>query len=423
MIKKLRIKFMAYAMASIFVFLALILGAINIVNFVRVGEEGDTITKMIMEEGGKFAPKDEGGEPPTTPEGDSSMAPSSEGEIGPGQRGPDSPETRDSTRYFTAVIDSNGNGAILEGAFHISSFSENQATEWAKTLVGKEKGWSKTNYRYRTYTLNNDGNTYVTVIDMSRELDPSYRILWASLGGTGVGLVISFIALIFVSKWMVKPIEESNKKQKRFISDASHELKTPLTIISANNEILEIEHGENEMTRTIDKQVKRLNEMVKNLNSLAKLDEGVPEKFTEVKLSEIANELCEVFEGNFTKKGLRFDKKIDDNLVINGNDQLISKLIAIFLDNAAKYANTYACLSVIKDGSRILIRCDNDAEGIKEGSLDMVMERFYRSDNARASSVEGSGIGLSIAKEIVLAHKGRIYASGHDGVFTIKAEF
>ena len=411
MTKKLRRKFIAYASVSVFFLLLLILGSINLANFILVANSADAITASLASEGGTFPDFGPGGNPGQNPGQDK----------GPGRPfGPDSPDMQSSVRYFTVSFQ-NAEAPTLV-ASKIFNIDEATALSWAKETYasGKATGWKATYYRYRRYNYQNV--EYISFIDQSRELSPSFNVLNASIVGGLSGIVVSFLLLIPLSKWMVKPTEEAWRKQKRFVSDASHELKTPLSIISANNELLELGNGENEQTKAIAKQVKSMNRLVKNLNALAKLEEGQTLKKVDLDLSSIVNEIASGFAYK-NKEGKAFQIDIEEDIHLQGEESQIRSLYSTVLDNAFKYGLTSISLSLHKEGDRILTILDNDANLNEDGPLDRVFERFYRSDEARASEVDGSGIGLSLAKEIVLSHHGRILAKAEKGHFILKIEF
>ena len=414
MIRKLRYKLVGYATASIFFFLLLILGTINLVNFAQVAEEADAITLNIAENGGAFEPDEE-----PVPPGEG-QAPGPGGQPSPSDPGgPRSPEIAASSRYFTVAFDKEGNGTLVAKKIMDQTVSDENAITWASTLLGKEKGWTDTYFRFRCYKY--EKKDYVTVLYFDRELGPSYRILYASIiGGVG-GTVASFLLLTPLSSLFVKPLIASRKKQQRFISDASHELKTPLTIISAEKEILEIEHGETEASKSIGKQVARLTAMVKDLNALAAMDEGAKPILASFDLARTCGEMVDAFQGAFEKKGIAVETEIPETHPFNGDEVLIRQLLSILLDNALKYAKTQVDFHLYANGERTTIKMRNDAD-VPDGPLDRVFERFYRSDEARASDSEGSGIGLSLAQEIVKTCGGRISAKGEGGCFIIKAE-
>ena len=412
MIKRFRRNFWLIATASVFLFLGLILTTINVVNFSLVASEADRQTAMLAENHGRFDEEQTGPSsqelPPAPPEGEQGLPPWEA-------------EKQASFRYFTVSFDEAGTGSIVALHFNANTVNEAEAIAWATSLKGgSTTGWTRNDYRYR---IHYEGTSQlVSVLDVSRELMPTRNVLYASIVGSIVGLLLTMGVLIPISKVLTKPLETSIAKQHRFVSDASHELKTPLTVISASAELLEMQYGKNEALETIQKQIRRLTEMVKNLNALAKMDEvdRIEGKQT-VEMSLICNDILVGMEPAFKAKGINLNAIIEDGVLLSGDPAALKALVSLLLDNALKYGKTEVNIALAKKGNRVEISLDNDAEEIPEGSLDIYFERFYRADNARAS-IEGSGIGLSMAKEIVRAHNGRIVAFGKDGRFHIKAE-
>lgn len=236
------------------------------------------------------------------------------------------------------------------------------------------------------------------------------------------GVLCVFILVFFLSKRVVLPIALSYERQKRFITNAGHELKTPLSIISANNELIELEAGESESTAAISKQISRMTAMVKNLTLLARLDEE--EKISSLKsfcISETLENVIDSISAVFKAKGIDVTLDIQENVLYKGEEGLITQLFQVLLDNAIKYCISRVGIRLYEASNHIHIEIKNDAKEIPLGSLDYCFERFYRSSSSRAESIEGSGIGLSIAKEIVNLHKAEIHAVGlENSVFQIK---
>ena len=416
MVNALRKKFIIITILSVVTVFAVILGIINIINYARVAQDADNVVSFLAINDGGF----------NIPQGDKETK---ENQMLPPDQNFNkedldrsleefklNKETPYSTRYFSVKY--NPDSSVTLDMNHIASISQDEAL----TMANSVKDSSKTsgyvgNYRYQ---VSEDGNM-VIFVDCSQQLDYAKNFLLVSIM-VAVGAILAIVVLvIIISKKVVKPIAESYDKQKQFITDASHELKTPLTIISANNEIVEMESGESESTKIIAKQVSKLTSMVKNLTALARLDESNNIEKAELDLSNIANEAIEAFTPAITANERLFDYSIEDNLKIMGDDRLIRELISIVLENASKYAKTRTYFKLFKQGQKVAILVQNDAEGIKEENMDACFERFYRSADARASGRDGSGIGLSIAKEIVLRHKGTVTAFGDkDGYFNIK---
>ena len=416
MVNTLRKKFIVITIASVVAVFAIILGVINIINYSRVAKDADNVVSFLASNDGGF----------NVPQGEFEPK---EGEMGPHEENFNreafdrsleeyklNKETPYSTRYFS--IKYNPDSSVTYDMNHIVSVSQEEALSMAdKALDSSKTSGYVGNYRYQV----TDDGTKVIFVDCSQQLDYAKNFLFISLM-VAVGAILAiFILILLISNKVVKPIAESYDKQKQFITDASHELKTPLTIISANNEIVEMESGESESTKIISKQVSKLTSMVKNLTALARLDEATKTEKVELNISDIANEAVEAFAPALTTNERLFDYSIEDNIKVMGDDRLMKELISIVLENASKYAKTKTVFKVSRQGQKVVILTQNDAEGIKEGSMDACFERFYRSAEARASGRDGSGIGLSIAKEIVKRHKGTITAFGDkEGFFNIK---
>ena len=391
MIKKLRLKIVIYTIIGVFAILATILSIVNVSNFVGVAEDADHITQLIADHNGVL-----------------------EGGPGPGPVGPE--DRNASIRYFTYSEESD---SLVQ--FRMSSIDSETAINWGKKLInGASKGWAATYYRYRIYQK--DNARYVTVIDQSRELAPSYRVLTISLISSGVSLVVITLLAIFISKKLIKPIEESDNKQRRFIADAELALKTPVSVISIDNGTLVNMHGEDLANKSIRKQVEKLLDLSKDLNELISASSLEVQK-QEFNLSNTAKEIVNRFHFAFgdNKKSLEVD--IQDDVIFKGDDGMIKKMLSEVLENCLKYSDSKALFSLKSENSRIVIEVRNDCKGIPEGTLDRVFDKFYRLDYKDHSIYDGSGVGLSIVKEIVDRHNGRIIAKGENDFFIIKIEF
>ena len=213
------------------------------------------------------------------------------------------------------------------------------------------------------------------------------------------------------------------EKQKRFITDASHELKTPLTIMNANVEVLEIENGENEWLTSIKNQISRLTDMTKKLTLMSKMDESNNiYEFTDFDISKVLKDTIDDFSSLSSTKDKKITTSIDDDIIFNGNSELVSELFHILLENAYKYSEEDIDISLKKDNKNIVIEFSNRAD-VPDGSLDYLFDRFYRMDASRNSTTGGNGIGLSIAKSIVDINHGVITANGSNNVITFKIIF
>ena len=212
---------------------------------------------------------------------------------------------------------------------------------------------------------------------------------------------------------------ESYEKQKQFITDAGHEIKTPLAIIKADADVLEMDYEDNEWVKDIQHQTERLTSLTNDLVSLARMEEGKSAvTFSEFPLSETVEEECSAYLMLAQSGGKQILSEIQPALFLNGDEKAIRRLVNIFLDNAMKYSpeNSEIKVSLKKTGKQIRFSVLNQTkEPVNRDNLDRMFDRFYRMDASRNSETGGHGIGLSMAKAITEAHGGKISASSEDG--------
>ena len=398
MIRKLRRRFIAIAMASIVTVLAAVLVGINVVNYIDVQTETGEILALLQENNGSFPSSDD-------------------------LPGTVSPETSESSRYFT-VFYYRMTGRYIVDVSHITAVSSEQAETFAAELIEKQKrdGFVGS-YRFTT-TEYADGVLYI-FLDCSSELSSFRVFLWASVIIGAIGCVVIFFLIWLLSRLAFRPVAESYEKQRQFITDAGHEIKTPLTIIDANCEILEMTEGENEWTRSIRNQVKRLTEMTENLVYLSRMEEN-PERMQKVdfSLTDAVMETAEPFVPLAETRGKVLVIEAERGVSYCGDESSVRKAVSILLDNAVKYASEGGTIRIALKtaGQSRIISVENPAEGIAPGRHDEFFDRFYRADSSRNSSTGGHGIGLSIAKAVAEAHGGKIACRSEDGktvVFTL----
>ena len=233
-----------------------------------------------------------------------------------------------------------------------------------------------------------------------------------------IGFITVLILVITFSKIVLRPVAQSYEKQRQFITDAGHELKTPLTIIDANTEVIEMENGESQWTKSIRNQVDRLTTMVGQFITLSKMEEK-NENFhkTDISLNIILNESLEPFDAVFLSKNIKINTFSEKDIHISGDEKLLRQLFEILIDNATKYAseNSTFSISMKRKSRKNMLTFENESDTIPEGNLDILFDRFYRTDASRNSATGGSGIGLSVAKSIVTLHGGTIHAKSDDG--------
>jgi len=398
MIKKLQRKFISVAIISVFLVLLVIMSTINITSYVNINKKADNILNILTNNGGTF-PKPEKSQyfdhKPTFSEM--------------------SPEAPYETRYFSVYFNSDGNITKSDTGF-IAAVTDEAAHNFAIQAYESEKVSGFCNdYKYLCADYN-DGKI-VVFLDCSRDLSTFRSFLFTSILVSTAGIVGVFILVLLLSKIIIRPLAESYEKQKRFITDASHEIKTPLTIIDANTEVLEMESGENEWTKSIKNQINRLSSLTTNLVSLSRMDEENNKlQMTDFSLSDAVLEVCDSFVPLAQTCTKTLNTNIEKNLTVNGNEQSIRQLISILLDNSIKYANQNGVIAVSlkKAGKKNVLSVYNTVLNIEKGYHDILFDRFYRADSSRNSQTGGYGIGLSLAKSIVEAHRGKIISRSND---------
>ena len=396
MLKKLRLKFILISMASILFVLFLTIGSINIANCISIENTASSVLTEVIRSGTKD-------------------------EMDPGRRegGPNIINLMQE-HYF--IVSFNQDGSFKERNYgHMFALTDTEKDELVTKVFNSElTGGKYNNLRYRKETKQ-DGLTYVGFVDLKERLDSFNNfLLLSSTISFGAFAVIS-VLIVFASKIAFKSSEEAYKKQKRFITNASHELKTPLTIISADVDLIEMDHGKNEWSDSIKDQVKRLTEMTNQLVTLSKLEEDDASRFpfADFSLNEVANKAIDAFKNSFKKENIKFAHNITGNLTMFGNKYLIDELIYIFLDNSLKYTggeikSSYFVISK-NDKGKIEFRFSNTLAKDYEVDVEQILERFYRSPSTKK---EGSGIGLSIVQEIVKLHKGKINVDKSNSAIT-----
>lgn len=325
------------------------------------------------------------------------------------------------TRFFRIFLDEDKKVTNVN-MDHIAAVDVKKAVRMTKmAMLRRGKVGLVGSYRYRKEYK--DGQVR-SIIFLDCKENQSFYHLAVTITITVSTLLTCLIMVIFAiaSKRAVRPFEINSNRQKQFITDASHELKTPLAIISANAEVLQYKGDGNEWTQNIIDQTKHMGKLINQLLVLAKLDE-VQEKSEkqEADLKLLLEETIEPFEEVATQKKVTLKLHLEEGVTIRVNREQIAQLVSILTENAAKYVN---------DGGKIVWRLTKTQHGavlvVKNTTekelpdTKRMFDRFYRSDSSRSSKTGGQGIGLSIAKKIVDSHKGSITAKAGDGMVTFR---
>lgn len=406
MIRKLKIKFICLAMAALVLMLSVVIVGMNMINYNSVVEEADRTLSVLSQNKGGFPGFDGVG-----------------GEKLPSHM---SPETPYESRYFSVLMDADGMVLRTETSKIISVDSEKAKIYGEKAFENEEEVGFVDDFRYmKSYESE---NMRVIFLDCGRKLDAFHNFLWASVSMSLVGLIIIFIAIIFLAGKITQPAAESYEKQKRFITDAGHEIKTPLTIINANVDMLEADPEDMECLNDIRLQAERLTTLTNDLVLLAQMEESDKKlDMVDFPISDVVEETVSSFHALAVTQEKKLICHVEPMLSMRGDQKAIQQLINLLIDNALKYSSAGGTVAVTlaRNNHALHLNVYNTTEtAIERKTLDYVFERFYRADRSRNSETGGHGIGLSIAKAIVEAYNGSIRAWTSDGYsFNISVTF
>lgn len=322
-------------------------------------------------------------------------------------------ETPYETRYFSVWLGEDGS-VMSADISQIAAVTETEAENMALRLcaAGKTEGYHG-NYKFLSRT-DAEGTLYV-FLDCTKDINSIKRFLNTSILVSLAAVAVLLVLVIFFSDWAIKPMVAAYDKQKSFITNAGHELKTPLAVIGSCTEVLELEQGTSKWTDGIRSQVRRMGELTQNLIALARLDEGAKLPMAEFDLSGAAVEEWEMFLPMAQQRELLIRTQVQEGVSFCGNESAIRHLIIILADNAVKYASGGEIVFRLeRRGKRIVMETENWAEGFQTGEQPQLFERFYRGDASHSQEKGGYGVGLSIAEAIVKAHGGRIIARSEE---------
>ncbi len=436
MIKGLRKKFILVGMLSVIIAELLMIGTIDAMNYkstldnirgqMEILVENDGDLSSLLERDG-----DQGMGPFGQDKPEEGSLPPKEGSLPPednptkknfghgGGRGINE-ETPFMLRFFTVTVDETGQVTGCDTT-HIAMVDDAGASEYGRAVwpIGRQSGF------YDEYYYSRTDSGLIIFLDCRPDITSfeSFRNISIVVGLVGAVLVL--LILIPISGRVLAPVEESYKKQKRFITDASHEIKTPLAIISADAEVLELDNEENEWIESIKNQVKRLSELTEKLVFLSRMDEGASSfDMTELDLSEIMYEVTKSYKPLAETSGKKYITDIEYDVLITGDKANLTQMITLLIDNAFKYSDDKGTIKVSlkRRGKKKEITVYNTVDEIAQGDLGVLFERFYRDDASRSTKTGGHGIGLSVVAAIAEAHRGTATARSEDGrsvTFTI----
>ena len=404
MFKSLRRKFVATSVASVAVVIILMASTLNFINYYKMGQRVDDSLYEASKSSALVTIFSDGEEDMIVTKNTASKTPNNNG-------------------FSIAKIDENKNvirsyrdDVLIKGKDDLQKLVTDAVNE------SSTSGYVGT---YRYLKVNNDAGNLVLLLNTQRDLDSFHAFMRNSIIVSSIVILSVFILLVLISKKVIAPIQQSYQKQKQFITDASHELKTPLAIIRSNTDVLELENGDSKWTKNIQNQVDRLTSLVNSLVVFSRMEEKDTAEKVKFNLSESLHARIDDFEelASFQKKHIIAD--IDNNIYYRGEQQAIVQLMDILLENAIKYATKETNINVTlkKNKKYAMMKISNQAN-VKKGDLRKVFDRFYLLDESRNSTVKGYGIGLSMAKLIAEKHKEVIKAyAPEDGIFKIEVRF
>ena len=392
MTKTLKRRFVIFTMTAVTCLLLFIVFAINGLNWMMLERQTDTVLETLVDADGIFQRMDFKQPPPFS-------------------RPLDMDRMR-SSRFF--IVRSDENGKVIDANVEqIYSIDQTMAKNYALKVLKTGKEYGRIDgYKFAVKSIG--PNQLIFFMDISEQSESFYMVLFVSTAIAILCWMILLIIVILLSGKVIRPVLIGMEKQKQFITNAGHEMKTPLAIIQSNNDTMALIHGENKYNVHIRNQTKRLNVLMSNLLTLAKLDEEIPLPRESVNISEFTKELLPVYVEEAQGKNIDFQVQMEQDMVIQFNKESYRQLLTIILDNALKYTpdGGKIYLSFVRHGKHIQMIEENTCDSSLEPNPERLFERFYRGDAARTQKKEtsGYGIGLSAARAICENFNGTLMA-------------
>ena len=404
MIRSLRRKFIVIAMVSLLGTMTVLCAAIGAGNYYATTNRMDKAISILYQNGGTFLSQDARFDP-----FDFNFQVT--------------PETAFETRYFIVELTAQKEVRSVD-LEHIAALDRQTVVNTVSQIIraGTARGYAD-HYRFGIFP-EEDGGSTVVVLDCFLQLQAVNNMLRIMAAIFLACALAVFILLLFLSKRAIRPFADNLERQRQFVTDASHELKTPLAILSADLGLLEDAYGEDKWLESARSQIVRLDKLIKNLVELARTEETIQEDGAVCfSVSEVARASAEAFQPLAEADGKTLSAEIAEGAVLRGVQDNFFRLFSVLLDNAVKYCDPEGAirLSVALRGRSVCISVSNPCEGVDPAQLPRYFDRFYRADSSRDRATGGYGVGLSTAKAIVVRHRGRISSRYADGVITFTA--
>ena len=409
MFRRLKTKFIAITSVAILLVIMMVLGVVNIGTTLDVYNEVAGIIDIIIENDGVFPGFDQ--QNPVVKDNTVFSI---------------TPETEYILRYFSVLISDNNIEYI--NTTHVAAVSEEEAISLSRQAYHADAvnrltiHYNGRIYMYKIAVYDNDTDILV-FLDVTDRLNNVTELIKFSLIVGLLSMLLFVLIVSLFSQKAIKPMIDNMERQREFVTNAGHELKTPIAIISANTEVLEMMNGKNEWTDSIMSQVKRLSGLVNNLLRLARMEESADIVLENVDFSKEAKDVAESMRPVIENADKTLTVSIEEGVIVQAEASNLHELVNILVDNATKYCDDYGSIRVelYKKGKNAILNVSNDYENADKTDTKRFFERFYREDESHNSGKQGYGIGLSMAEQIVKMFGGKISAAtkGKEITFTV----
>lgn len=409
MFRKLKIRFILLASAAIVCILLTMIAVLNSVRFLQTNGEIQAVLNILSANNGDF---------PSVEETAESL-----------QNDRITIDTIYQYRYFSVVYKEDKT-LYSTNLDHLSNLSKEQALSYANKAIkdSRSSGVFRVGSQFYSYQITQDSKTkryLLVVLDSTNYLESRNDFFWLSIQLCYYSFIFFVLVVSGFSNFAIRPYIKNYENQKRFITNAGHELKTPLAIISANTELQELMTGENEWTESTKDQVKRLSNLINQMVVLARLEEQPDVTLVDVNFSEVVKKVAGNFKSVIEKAGKKYEIKLQEDLHVKATEDELYELVSILIDNACKYCDEdgqiFVTLTKAKRGKRARLTVANSYADGKNVDYSRFFDRFYREDESHNQKQPGYGIGLSMAESLVRIFKGRIWVSYKKGLigFTV----